>query len=185
MITINGHKYVNEWDIEMHARDLAEWAHHGQEYKPGYVYKMHLAAVVGMLARNGYKEGHQTRIVAWLHDVLEDTDVPASLIHSRFGSNVAKAVSTLTHLPASTPYDVYLAHIIKVGGVALTVKQADLYANYSQSRSDQNDEYGSLLEADDPAFIVATRRREKYAKAIRDIRKAITPDLWIKGEWDR
>jgi len=52
------------------AERIARAAHDGQERKNGSPYVSHLEAVVEQIPENSVG-----RVVAWLHDVLEDTEV--------------------------------------------------------------------------------------------------------------
>ena len=60
----------------------------------GTPYFEHLAEVAGIVA--GAKLPNYAVEVAWLHDVVEDTEVTVEDIHTKFGSNIAYGVSMLT-----------------------------------------------------------------------------------------
>lgn len=76
------------------ARDLALRAHGDQKYgdKP---YMYHVESVV-KLVDEYFRYGYQHKIVAYLHDVPEDTDVNVCDIRKEFGDKIANWVSLLT-----------------------------------------------------------------------------------------
>ncbi len=60
----------------------------------GEPYSVHLAEVAALVEKHG---GSDTAVAAaWLHDVVEDTDVTLAIIEQRFGNAVAKLVKGLT-----------------------------------------------------------------------------------------
>lgn len=61
-------------------------------------------------------------VVAWLHDVVEDTPVTVEDVDGAFGSQVSDAVDAITRRTAET--DDYYARV-KANSIALTVKAAD------------------------------------------------------------
>lgn len=83
-----------------HARTFAAEAHAGQEYNL-MPYTVHLEAVA-MLVREVADPGSDPdflETVAWLHDVIEDTDVTEAQVADTFGHAVAEAVSLLSDPP--------------------------------------------------------------------------------------
>ncbi len=75
-------------------RQFAIDAHGGQLYgdKP---YAYHLQKVAEVLSDFGYTED-KWQAAAWLHDVIEDTDVSQAHVHTRFGWEVATLVWAVT-----------------------------------------------------------------------------------------
>jgi len=68
---------------------------------------------------------------AYLHDVVEDTDVGLDVIRKEFGDAVADAVGMLTR-PTGVPYAEYIAGLkASDNETALLVKLADLATNLS------------------------------------------------------
>jgi len=128
-------------------------AHTTQKYGE-YPYAIHLAEVAWLLSARGY--GAQTQSVAWLHDVLEDTDKDISLIALMFGDAIAKSVDTLTRRDGES-YNDYLERIAKSGDVdALAVKKADIECNLNKTDMD-------LLER--PSDAALLKRKKKYTDA--------------------
>jgi (p)ppGpp synthase/HD superfamily hydrolase len=74
-------------------------------------------------------EDEHGRIVAYLHDVLEDTGLDASVIHHMFGPEVYADVWALTR-DEGTTYDEYMERLILSGSrTAVAVKLADFADN--------------------------------------------------------
>ena len=80
--------YINEYEL---AYDIALKAHKGQKDKGGEDYFKHPLAVSNKLS------GEKDKIVALLHDVIEDTDVTVNdLREAGFSDEVVLAVSVIT-----------------------------------------------------------------------------------------
>lgn len=126
------------------ARLIARLAHKGQTDKAGAPYFTHPEYVAGLV------DSEEEKIVAYLHDTVEDTDVTPEEIRDVFGDRIADALALLTHDP-KVPYFDYVREI-KKDPLARAVKLADLTHNSLISRIPQP------TEAD-------YRRLEKYAKA--------------------
>ena len=71
------------------------------------------------------------RVVAWLHDVVEDSDVTLADIERDFGASVATAVDSLTRREGESYHDEYLARVLE-SPLAVLVKWADLADNTSR-----------------------------------------------------
>lgn len=134
---------------EARALAVARRAHAGQIDKAGRDYfEAHVVDVVSRL-----DPVHTTaRIVAWLHDVLEDTNLSASQIREWFGQRVTDAVVAITHLPNEPRSDYYRR--VDANPYARRVKYADIASNTDPARM-------ALLDE-------ATRQRlvGKYAAAL-------------------
>lgn len=115
------------------AMSLAYAAHHGQTDKSGVPYIFHPARVAS---------GFTTEVeacVAWLHDVVEDTDYTIEDIRlGGFGTAICNALQAMTH-DKSIPYMDYVKGIAK-NPVARAVKLADLRDNMDTSRLEKVDE---------------------------------------------
>lgn len=123
-------------DIQF-AQEFACRVHDGQTYgdKP---YRYHLNSVVANVAEL-YSLDPDYRdlcVIAWLHDVLEDTGVAFSCIQSLFGSCVADAVMSMTRSDEET-YGEYIARLC-ANKLAVKVKLADAMANFQQSTKERN-----------------------------------------------
>ncbi|WP_312560867.1 HD domain-containing protein [Anaerospora sp.] len=106
---------------------IAKVAHKGQVDKGGNPYVMHPIAVSQLV------HSEEEKIVALLHDVVEDTDI--TLEHLKlegFSDNIIAAVSALTKQPG-VAYDDYIA-TLKENSIAVRVKIADITHNSDISR---------------------------------------------------
>lgn len=78
------------------AYQFAKIHHEGQKRKSGEDYIYHLLEVCYILA--SLQAGPETIVAGFLHDVVEDTDVPLEEINHLFGEDVCKIVDSLTRL---------------------------------------------------------------------------------------
>ena len=108
------------------AECLARSAHYGQVDKAGVDYIGHPERVASRM------EDEKGKIVAWLHDVVEDADVSLKMIHDAFGDEIAEAVSSITHRKGESWSD-YLCRV-KGNEIAKRVKISDLIDNSNLSR---------------------------------------------------
>lgn len=136
-------------DLLQAARDIARRAHAGQVDKSGAEYIVHPARVAARVRALGGDA--EAVAAAWLHDVIEDTEVTAAgLAAAGIPAGVVGAVELLSKRPGQELAD-YCAGV-RANPVALLVKRADLEDNTDPGRA-------ALL--DEP-----TRQRlaEKYAR---------------------
>ena len=109
------------------ARELAVRAHRDQCDRDGSFHIAHVARVAQTVPSSA-----PFQRVAWLHDVLEDSDVEIALVRSRLPAAEADALLLLTHEP-HTPYEVYIDRILgadgEAGSIARVVKEADMLDN--------------------------------------------------------
>jgi (p)ppGpp synthase/HD superfamily hydrolase len=100
--------------------------HAGQTDRAGKPYVLHPITVMT------YVDTDEEKVVALLHDIVEDTDVNVYLLKRIFGDTVAEAVDLLTHRDEDsyTEYVQRLAHHT----VARHVKMADLKHNMDITR---------------------------------------------------
>lgn len=108
------------------AERMASVAHTGAVDKAGKPYIEHPARVAAWV-----KEPRE-KVVAWLHDVVEDTNITLEEIEKEFGKDTAEAVNAITHRK-DEPWADYLARA-KANEVARAVKIADLIDNSNLSR---------------------------------------------------
>jgi len=113
---------------------IAARVHYGQRDKAGLPYL--LAHVVDVVNRLDEWDEYAV-VVAWLHDVLEDTKGdPAellALLRREFPSVVVDAVVAITYWPWQETRDEYYARV-KANPIALTVKRADIASNTDPRR---------------------------------------------------
>ena len=109
------------------AKLIARLAHagqtdlHGEDYFSGHISSVAEAVVLP-----------EEKVVAYLHDTLEDTQVTYEDIKMLFGKETADSVQRLTHIKG-TPYKEYV-QIIAEDPIARKVKLADLKNNMDESR---------------------------------------------------
>ncbi|WP_150138875.1 HD domain-containing protein [Candidatus Enterovibrio escicola] len=112
------------------ARKFALQAHEGQRYgsKP---YSVHLEAVSKLTV----PYGENAQIIAYLHDVVEDTSVTLDDVAHRFGQHISDCVAIVTDEPGSDRAERKIKTNLKMSQVepvlyeALIVKTADRFAN--------------------------------------------------------
>jgi hypothetical protein len=112
------------------ARQFAAIMHEGQTYGPGEPYTSHLDAVVALVGGNDAAQS-----VAYLHDVLEDTEATFQEVEKLFGGFIADCVALVTDEAGANRKSrkaATHAKLSKVGPahyLALIVKTADRTAN--------------------------------------------------------
>lgn len=149
------------------ARDFAITKHGDQPYgsRP-YIY--HLQEVALLVERFGLN----ARVLAFLHDVVEDTDTNLDEIERNFGKFIAGCVSLLTDEPGLTRSErksKTFEKMSKVNGLeslALVVKVADRLTNTKASLEDGRKDLLKMYRAEYPAF-----RQACY-------REGMCEDLW-------
>jgi (p)ppGpp synthase/HD superfamily hydrolase len=127
------------------AIELATRLHAGQVDKAGEDYIHHPLRV--MNAVNGETE----KIVAVLHDTLEDTPVTLAELEHLFGEAIASAVNALSRSDGEDYFE--FIERVKQNSIAVTVKIADLQDNMNLSR------IATITERD-------RARQKKYQKAL-------------------
>lgn len=129
------------------ARMIANSAHAGQVDKSGQPYIDHPRRVAARLS------DPTEVVVAWLHDVLEDSDTPEGLLRATFGDEVTDAVVALTHNYGHHESRVDYYTRVRANPTALAVKKADIADNTDPHRL-------ALLKPD-----LRARLETKYALA--------------------
>jgi (p)ppGpp synthase/HD superfamily hydrolase len=104
------------------ALQLALTAHRGQQDKAGQPYILHPLRLMQRMTTD------ETRIIALLHDVVEDTPITLDDLRNRgYAENVVSAIDALTRRPQEDYVD-YVRRA-KTHPLARLVKQADLEDN--------------------------------------------------------
>jgi (p)ppGpp synthase/HD superfamily hydrolase len=127
---------------------LAAEAHRGQTDKLGEAYVRHVVRVAERL------DSDEARIVALLHDVLEDTTVTADLLRARgVPDGVVEHVVALTRRDG----EAYEAYVDRIAGndLARAVKLADLADNLERLPA-----WANVVAEDEVRTL-----RERYEKA--------------------
>ena len=139
------------------AKALAKEQFAGITDKSGVDYYLgHLSSVAALV------ESDKEKIVAYLHDIMEDRDYPEDKLKEEVGEDISRAVRRLTH-KGGLDEEGYLECIraIKESGdeLAIAVKIADLTNNSDYTRLGASSP-DDLAEGD-------RRRYEKYKKALK------------------
>ena len=141
---------TNPYCLERAVRVATE-AHQGQLDKGGKPYIEHPMHVAEQMQTDDEK------IVALLHDVVEDTDVTIyDLMEQSFGIQIIEAIKCLIKDDGET-YDAYIARV-KANDLARAVKIADIKHNMDLSR------LHSISEED-------LQRVKKYEEALKSLSK--------------
>ncbi len=118
------------------ARTLAFHYHKDQMYgdKPYMYHLEHVAAIVRVFT----EDKEDLICIAYLHDILEDTDVPASVVYDLFGNEIFDSVCHVTKYPMlKNHYDKYIERVVSNKN-ALLVKYCDTLANLTASIEEGN-----------------------------------------------
>ena len=146
-------------DALTHARSFAIAAHGDQKYGD-HPYSFHLDAVAELLAAFG----EQAQIVGYLHDVVEDTDVPIQTVRQEFGDRVADCVALVTDETGANRKErkartnAKLAAVSGEKELALIVKTADRLANLRMSALGGAESKLDMYRREHPAFREAVYR---------------------------
>lgn len=141
------------------ARAFAVAAHGTQTYGE-HPYVFHLDAVAALAS----SYGDEAVVVAYLHDVVEDTAVRLDEVASIFGSAVARCVALLTDEPGANRKErkartyARLAQVQGPDELALIVKAADRLANVRACVEDHNDRLWRVYRDEHAAFRSAAYR---------------------------
>lgn len=139
----------NSLNLLERAKNLSAELHKGQTDLAGKDYfTAHINTVVGSVG--GLNESVYYIITAYLHDVLEDTDITADELYEEFPREIVDAVVCLTK-NKNESYEDYINRV-KKNPMAKTVKICDLANNMDLSR------LNSVTEKD-------LERLSKYSKA--------------------
>lgn len=119
-------------ESQIKAMQMALDAHKGQMYG-GKDYSYHLASVVDKCKElyDSCDNVENITTVAWLHDVIEDTPVDATMIYYGIGTEIANAVVSVTKVKRES-YSDYI-HRVKNNSLGLKVKIADTLCNLEES----------------------------------------------------
>jgi len=128
------------------ARSLASRVHAGQVDKSGVAYVEHCRRVADKLTDT------PARTVAWLHDVLEDTETSENELRSQFDDSIVDAVVALTRRGTEESGDYYRR--VRANELARQVKRADIHDNLDPLRL-------ALLDE-----VEANRLSAKYGNAL-------------------
>ena len=143
-----------EYMLEL-AKFVSENSHKNQIDKAGIDYFAgHIQAVVNGVTTN------KEKIVAYLHDTVEDTPLTIERIKELFGEKIGEAVFAITKSKdGSLSYDDYIERV-KANPLARAVKISDLKHNMDLSRLEKV----GITEKD-------IKRAKKYQKALKKLQE--------------
>jgi (p)ppGpp synthase/HD superfamily hydrolase len=127
---------------------MAVVAHDGQTREDGTPYIMHPLRI--MMSMDTVEE----KIVAILHDVVEDTETGIEQIEAAFTPYIAEVVNKLSRRSTET-YETYIKQIL-VNSMATKIKMADLRDNLNLLELKKFDDY-------------RVKRARKYIKAYKTL----------------
>ncbi|MBQ0000569.1 MAG: HD domain-containing protein [Clostridiales bacterium] len=108
------------------AEQIAAAAHEGQYDEAGVPYIEHPRFVAGLLGNN------ELKVIALLHDVMEDTDVTEQELRPIFGDRITDALLLMTR-DKSEDYSIYIERLSH-NELSRKVKLADLTHNMDMNR---------------------------------------------------
>lgn len=118
--------------ILRHPRDIAIEAHHGQIDKAGQPYIWHPARIAKR-ARSLCPNDPEIEQIAWLHDVVEDSDITLDhLRHYGYSARVVEAVDAITKRKGETREEYY--YRVRACEAAWIVKIIDVLDNLDPDR---------------------------------------------------
>lgn len=123
-------------------------SHFDQVDKNGEPYFLHLTRVMANVGSELEYMHDNYKIIAILHDIVEETDVTLAMVRTSFGPAIANSVDALTRRKGEYLTE-YLTRLVK-DDYAIIVKRADVEDNTDEGRVGQLDTE------------VAKRLREKY-----------------------
>jgi len=147
---------IVDWNEQLTiAMSIATTAHEGQTDKAGNAYILHPIAVANRV------DSVEQKIVAILHDVVEDTYITFDFLYAKgFPSNIVEAVEALTRKKTET-YAEFCNRASK-NKLALEVKIADLQENLDITRF-QNPSTEEMVQ-----FL---SRSKRYAKELEKLQR--------------
>lgn len=119
-------------DIVLGAKKFAQEKHKNQKRKDGVTpYYDHLEGVVNRLKNLGVTD-KDVLCAAWLHDIIESTDVTFDQINERFGKEIAVIVLSLTKdqsIPKKDREAQYINQLREASFQAKIIKLCDISSN--------------------------------------------------------
>lgn len=120
-----------DWTLlKTKARALAESAHAGQKYGDHDYFSHHVEGVVARV-REDRSAAVAHSIVAYLHDVVEDTSYTLEELAEMFPPMITNAVDALTRRPGEDYLSDYMARVAG-NRIAMIVKYHDLQFNTNE-----------------------------------------------------
>ncbi len=166
------------------ARAFAIEAHGDQRYGD-QPYVVHLDEVHAVLVEHGQAQSPDDvrAVLAYLHDVVEDTAVTLRDIGERFGQPVSQCVDLLTDAPGRNRKERKAATYARLAEVdtagpqvhALVVKAADRLANVRRCVADDNRRLRGMYRGEHPTFRTAACRTDLATSLWDELDRLLAP----------
>lgn len=147
--------------LEDLALGVAVAAHAGQTDKAGEPYIGHPRRVARILDRAPGGHSEDETVLAYLHDVVEDTAVSLETLAAFFPPSILDALDAISHRIGESRADYYAR--VKANPLALNVKLADIADNTDPHRMGRLDSF------------TRKRLRLKYAEALEALHTVTNP----------
>lgn len=121
-------------DLVVLAKTLSKTFHRNQKYGLEDYFKYHIKGVVKSLKLHNYTDNYI--IVAYLHDIVEDTSVSLETVRNLFGPVIATAVASLTKRE-NEPREMYITRCAS-NPIARVVKLHDAMFNANNCLKNKN-----------------------------------------------
>ncbi len=155
------------------AISIAVEAHRGQKLVNGEPFILHPFHVMNQM------ETEEEKIVAILHDVIEDTEITFEYLYTIFEFPISRALKALTH-PHGEPYLAEYIERVAKNWLAINVKLEDLKHNMDISRLVGSDLSKTIL--DEHSF--RDKIFEKYIPAYQILLQA-KKDFYLPKEKEK
>lgn len=134
----------------------ARFAHDGQEYD-GKPYEFHLSQVAAIMAQFGYTD-EESQAAAWLHDIVEDTNVKIEDINAHFGYVVGDLVISVTGVGKNRKdKQSFILRSLQLFPEACPLKLADRIANVEYGLRSGNKNMVQMYFKENAAFAEVVR----------------------------
>lgn len=119
------------------AREVMKNAHRDHTRWDGRPYNVHPEKVVSILKLLEIDD-EETLAVAYLHDVLEDTDYTEEQMRFDFGDYITDQVKQLTFQDSKNDDNLYYDQCAKLSSLVIPIKIADIIANLTDEGRKSN-----------------------------------------------
>ena len=166
------------------AQEICVYAHSGQLRDDGKAYKTHPIAVARLLFCDFGIKDDETLAAAYLHDVLEDTDVTLEFLKEKVGDEVANIVAELTNKghkgrTRKEKQDSLIKKAKTMSGKAKLIKLADRLHNVTEMtvwNIERQKRYA--METYELLHALAPRNEKDIWQAADKIHNAICGVIW-------
>ena len=127
-------------EIQVQAMRMSLDAHKGQMYgHRSYDYHLNNVVIKCNELYGNCDNAENVIAVAWLHDILEDTDVSAAALRFKFEPCIVNAVVSVSKIKGED-YSYYIQRVKNQLGFRMKVELSDTLNNFNYSQSDARNE---------------------------------------------